>query len=188
MPRPGPAHPVRALHRAGRHRALDPAAHPGNAGVPQARRGAEDRAGADRRSMPQAVGDHLPRGAGAHLGAGPVLHLHRLHLRLRPHDSSCSPSSLVVYAPPTLRASRVLLLAGVLAAPCLAAFAIPFSGYLSDRIGRKKMYIIGAAAMGVWGFVYFGPINTGAATLIFVAMMFSLIAHDMQYGPQAALI
>jgi len=95
---------------------------------------------------------------------------------------------IFAYGTTTLHASRDLLLAGVLAATCLSAFAIPFSGYLSDRIGRKKMYIIGAAAMGVWGFVYFGLINTGSASLIFVAMMFSLLAHDMQYGPQAALI
>ena len=95
---------------------------------------------------------------------------------------------IFAYGTTVLHASRDLLLAGVLAATCLSAFVIPFSGWASDRIGRKRMYILGAAAMGVWGFVYFGLINTGSATLIFVAMMFSLIAHDMQYGPQAALI
>ena len=95
---------------------------------------------------------------------------------------------IFAYGTTVLHASRDLLLAGVLAATCLSAFAIPFSGWASDRIGRKRMYILGAAAMGVWGFVYFGLINAGSATLIFVAMMFSLIAHDMQYGPQAALI
>ena len=70
----------------------------------------------------------------------------------------------------------------------LSAFTIPFSGYLSDVIGRKKMYIIGAATMGVFGFVYFGMIDTGSSALIFIAMVLSLIPHDMQYGPQAALI
>jgi len=95
---------------------------------------------------------------------------------------------IFAYGTTTLHASRDLLLAGVLAATCLSAFTIPFSGYLSDRIGRKKMYIAGCIAMAVWGFVYFGLINTGSAALIFVAMMFSLVAHDMQYGPQAALI
>jgi MFS family permease len=80
------------------------------------------------------------------------------------------------------------LLAGVLAAVCVSAFTIPFSGWLSDRIGRKKMYIIGCATMGIFGFVYFGLIDTGSSVLIFIAMMLSLIPHDMQYGPQAALI
>src|SRR5271169_6114979 len=50
------------------------------------------------------------------------------------------------------------------------------------------MYIIGAATMGVFGFIYFGLIDTGSSVLIFVAMVLSLIPHDMQYGPQAALI
>jgi metabolite-proton symporter len=95
---------------------------------------------------------------------------------------------IFAYGTTTLHASRDLLLAGVLAATCLSAFTIPFSGWASDRIGRKKMYILGCIAMAVWGFVYFGLLNTGSAALIFVAMMFSLVAHDMQYGPQAALI
>jgi MFS family permease len=70
----------------------------------------------------------------------------------------------------------------------LSAITIPLSGYLSDRIGRKKMYIIGAATMGVFGFIYFALIDTGSSVLIFIAMVLSLIPHDMQYGPQAALI
>jgi hypothetical protein len=48
--------------------------------------------------------------------------------------------------------------------------------------------MIGAAVTGVFGFVYFGMLNTGAATIIFLAIVLSLIPHDMMYGPQAALI
>jgi MFS family permease len=95
---------------------------------------------------------------------------------------------IFAYGTTTLHASRDLLLAGVLAAVCLSAITIPLSGHLSDVIGRKKMYIIGAATMGVFGFIYFGMVDTGSAVLIFIAMMLSLIPHDMQYGPQAALI
>ncbi len=95
---------------------------------------------------------------------------------------------IFAYGTTTLHASRDLLLAGVLAAVCVSAFTIPFSGHLSDRIGRKKMYIIGCIAMGIFGFIYFGLIDTGSSVLIFIAMVLSLIPHDMQYGPQAALI
>jgi MFS family permease len=95
---------------------------------------------------------------------------------------------IFAYGTTTLHASRDLLLAGVLAAVCLSAVTIPLSGHLSDVIGRRKMYIIGAAAMGVFGFIYFGMVDTGSPVLIFIAMMLSLIPHDMQYGPQAALI
>jgi MFS family permease len=95
---------------------------------------------------------------------------------------------IFAYGTTVLHASRDMLLAGLICAVCVSAFTIPFSGWLSDVIGRKKMYIIGAATMGVFGFIYFGMIDTGSSTLIFAAMVLSLIPHDMQYGPQAALI
>jgi hypothetical protein len=50
------------------------------------------------------------------------------------------------------------------------------------------MYLFGAVTTGVFGFVYFGLLDTGSLPLIFVAIMFSLIPHDMMYGPQAAFI
>jgi MFS family permease len=95
---------------------------------------------------------------------------------------------IFAYGTGVLHAPRDLLLAGVLAATLLSTITIPLSGHLSDIIGRKKMYIIGCVTMGVFGFVYFALLDTGSATLIFVAMVLSLIPHDMQYGPQAALI
>ena len=76
----------------------------------------------------------------------------------------------------------------VMAAAALSLFSIPFFGHLSDKIGRKRLYMAGAAIMGVWGFAYFGLLNTESSILIFVAVFLSLIPHDMQYGPQAALI
>jgi metabolite-proton symporter len=92
------------------------------------------------------------------------------------------------YGVGTLKVSRDFLLVAVLAASILSFVSIPLFGHLSDRIGRKKMYMIGAAVTGVFGFVYFGLLNTGSATLIFIAIVLSLIPHDMMYGPQAALI
>jgi MFS family permease len=65
---------------------------------------------------------------------------------------------------------------------------IPLFGWLSDKIGRKTMYLIGIAVMAVWGFIYFGLFAAGVATVVFVVIALSLIPHDMQYGPQAALI
>jgi metabolite-proton symporter len=88
----------------------------------------------------------------------------------------------------TLKVSRDFLLIAVLAASVLSFFSIPFSGWISDRIGRRNMYLLGAATMGVFGFIYFGLLATGSLVLIFIAIFLSLIPHDMQYGPQAALI
>jgi MFS family permease len=95
---------------------------------------------------------------------------------------------IFAYGTTTLHAPRDLLLTGVLCATVISAFTIPFSGHLSDKIGRKRMYLIGCATMGVFGFIYFGMIDTASSVLIFAAIVLSLVPHDMQYGPQAALI
>jgi metabolite-proton symporter len=88
----------------------------------------------------------------------------------------------------TLHVSRDFLLTAVLAASVLSFFSIPFFGHLSDRIGRKNVYMVGTIVTGVFGFVYFGMLDTGIAAVIFLAIVLSLIPHDMMYGPQAALI
>jgi MFS family permease len=92
------------------------------------------------------------------------------------------------YGTGTLHVSRDFLLTAVLAASLLSFFSIPFFGHLSDRIGRKSMYMIGAAVTGIFGFIYFGMLNTGIPAVIFTAIVLSLVPHDMMYGPQAALI
>jgi len=92
------------------------------------------------------------------------------------------------YGTGSLKVSRDFLLTAVLCASVLSFVSIPLSGHISDRIGRKRMYIIGAIVTGVFGFVYFGMLNTGSLVVIFLAIVLSLIPHDMMYGPQAALI
>jgi MFS family permease len=92
------------------------------------------------------------------------------------------------YAVGTLHMSRNFILTAVLVAAVVSFVSIPLSGYISDRIGRRKMYMIGAAAVGVFGFAYFAMVDTAQPGLVFIAIVLSLIPHDMQYGPQAALI
>ena len=92
------------------------------------------------------------------------------------------------YGVTTLKVSKDFLLTAVLVASVLSFFTIPFCGYLSDRIGRKRMYLIGAAVMAIFGFIYFGMLDTRNEVWIFIAIVLSLIPHDMMYGPQAALI
>jgi MFS family permease len=84
--------------------------------------------------------------------------------------------------------SRELILSAVLAASLLSFVSIPLSGHISDRIGRRRMYLIGAAVTGLFGFLYFGMLDTALPSAVFIAIFLSLIPHDMQYGPQAALI
>jgi MFS family permease len=93
-----------------------------------------------------------------------------------------------VYGTQVLHASRNLLLSAVIAGCFLSFFVTPLSGYLSDRIGRKRMYLLGAICMGLFGFLYFALLNSLVPSLIFVGIMLSFAIHGMLYGPQAALI
>jgi MFS family permease len=92
------------------------------------------------------------------------------------------------YAVGTLKMDRTFILTAVMVAACVSFFTIPLSGHFSDKIGRKKMYLIGVVAMGVYGFIYFGLMDPTYPVGVFIAIVVSLIPHDMQYGPQAALI
>jgi MFS family permease len=95
---------------------------------------------------------------------------------------------IFAYAVGTLKMNRDFVLAAVMAAAFVSFFSIPIAGHLSDKIGRKSMYLLGVVTMGVFGFVYFAMIDTAIPWVIFLAIVLSLIPHDMQYGPQAALI
>jgi MFS family permease len=73
-------------------------------------------------------------------------------------------------------------------AAAVGFISVPLFGYVSDRIGRRLMYGIGIVCTALFAFPYFGLLNTKVAGLVLVAIVVSLIFHDMQYGPQAALI
>jgi len=92
------------------------------------------------------------------------------------------------YAVGTLKMNRDFILAAVMAAAFVSFFSIPIAGHLSDKIGRKTMYLLGVVTMGIFGFIYFAMVDTATPALVFIAIVLSLIPHDMQYGPQAALI
>jgi MFS family permease len=92
------------------------------------------------------------------------------------------------YTVGTLKMDRNFILTAVIVAACVSFFTIPLAGHISDKIGRKNMYLIGVVAMGLFGFLYFGMVDTAIPSAVFIAIVLSLIPHDMQYGPQAALI
>jgi len=80
------------------------------------------------------------------------------------------------------------VLIGTLCAAGLELVLVPYFGHKSDTVGRKKIYMTGAALMGVWGFAYFALLDSGVTWLVFAALVVGLVPHAMQYGPQASLI
>jgi MFS family permease len=92
------------------------------------------------------------------------------------------------YGTTVLGMTRDFLLVALLALSCVSCITTPLFGHLSDRLGRKRTYVIGAVLMALFGFVYFALLDTRVPLWVFLAITFSLVPHDLMYGPQAALI
>jgi MFS family permease len=92
------------------------------------------------------------------------------------------------YGTQVLHTSRDFLLSAVIGGCLLSVVATPLSGYLSDRIGRRRWYLCGAVAMGIFGFIYFAFLNSLVPAFMFIGIMLSFVMHGILYGPQAALI
>src|ERR1700722_9239362 len=81
---------------------------------------------------------------------------------------------IFTYGTTVLGQTRNFLLIGVIAQTVLGFLWVTVSGYLSDVIGRKNMFMIACVIMGVFGFVYFAMLDTMNPTVIFIAISISL--------------
>ena len=95
---------------------------------------------------------------------------------------------IFTYATTVLGAPRNFVLMAVLVQAVLGFIWVPIAGHLSDRIGRKRMYMIGSIFVGIFGFIYFALLDTKVPSLMFIAIALSLLPAMTCYGPQAALI
>lgn len=95
---------------------------------------------------------------------------------------------IFTYGTGVLGQSRDFLLWGVIAQTVLGFLWVTCAGYLSDRIGRKNMFMLGCVIMGIFGFVYYAMLDTMNPTIIFIAIAISLVPVMTLYGPEAALI
>jgi len=97
-------------------------------------------------------------------------------------------SFIFSYGTTTLGLSRELLLMGVMAASVLSWFTIPFAGWLSDRYGRKRIFMIGGVWIVLYGFVYFWMLDTRNEAMVIAAIVLSLIPHDLMWGAFGAFV
>jgi MFS family permease len=63
---------------------------------------------------------------------------------------------------------------------------IPIVGALSDRVGRRPLYLLGAVGVSVWSFVFFGLLDSRSDGKIILAVVVGLMLHALMYAPQAA--
>jgi MFS transporter, MHS family, shikimate and dehydroshikimate transport protein len=96
-------------------------------------------------------------------------------------------TGMLDYGTRTLGVSQNTMLAAVLISSFAQIFFLPGWSALSDRVGRRPVYLAGAVLLGLWAFPMFWLVNTKVAVLITAALFIGQLFLSMMYGPQAAL-
>lgn len=95
-------------------------------------------------------------------------------------------SYLINYATAEAGMTNSTILTIVLISSVVSFFAIPYFAGLSDRFGRRPLYLVGVVGMGVSAFLLFWATDTGSFWLTLAAHIFGLGSLSVAYGPQAA--
>jgi MFS transporter, MHS family, shikimate and dehydroshikimate transport protein len=96
---------------------------------------------------------------------------------------------VLVYGTQKVGIARETVLNGILIAAACALVAIPLCGALSDRLGRRPVYLFGACVTGLFAYPLFWLLDTGSTPLVWLALVVALVfGHAPMYGPQAAFL
>jgi MFS family permease len=90
------------------------------------------------------------------------------------------------YATGQLGVAQAAVLNSVLLASAVHLFVIPAFGVLSDRYGRRPVYLGGAIGLAGFAFPFFWMVSSGHSAMIFLAITLGLVTHAAMYAPQAA--
>src|ERR1700726_2200402 len=94
---------------------------------------------------------------------------------------------VVGYATTRLGLPKPMMLDAVMYAALLEMISLPLFGWLSDRIGRRPLYILGALFTIAFAFPLFWMLDTKSEFLIFAAIMIAMnFGHGMMFGPESA--
>jgi metabolite-proton symporter len=92
----------------------------------------------------------------------------------------------ITYAVDYLGLNKDVVLRALLIGATIQFLAVPAIGALSDRVGRRPLYLAGAAGVGIWTFVFFNLFDSGSSASILLAVVVGLLFHSLMYAPQAA--
>jgi metabolite-proton symporter len=93
---------------------------------------------------------------------------------------------VLTYVTTYLEADTDLILQMLLIAAAGQFFLIPAVGALSDRVGRRPLYLTGAVGVAVWSFFFFDLVKTQESGPVLLAVAVGLFFHSLMYAPQAA--
>src|SRR5262245_6835509 len=93
----------------------------------------------------------------------------------------------VAYGTATIGIAREVLLLAVMVGSVVMIPALILCGALSDRFGRRGIFLLGAILSGLWAFAVFPLIESGSPLAITAAITVALFFVSLMYGPQAAL-
>jgi MFS family permease len=93
---------------------------------------------------------------------------------------------VLVYITSRLGLASTIGLQAVLIGSVIHFVSIPLWGALSDQIGRRPVYLIGAVGIGLWAWAFFALLDTKNTFAVIVAVTVGLVLHGAMYGPQAA--
>jgi MFS transporter, MHS family, shikimate and dehydroshikimate transport protein len=93
----------------------------------------------------------------------------------------------LTYGEDTLKIDRNVLLAAIVICATLSCIVIPFWGALTDRIGRRKVFLWGAIGSIACAIAYFPLLGTGSALVIVLTFIVVMnIPHDAQYATESS--
>ena len=96
---------------------------------------------------------------------------------------------VLVYATQQVKMPQETVLNAMLFAAACELVAIPAYGALSDRVGRRPVYLFGAVMTAVLAYPLFLLLDTGSTPMVVLAMFLVFIfSHAPMYGPQAAFL
>jgi metabolite-proton symporter len=95
---------------------------------------------------------------------------------------------ITTYVTQRLDLPSSFVLGAVLIGAAVHLVTIPIWGALSDRFGRKPIYLLGAVGVGIWAFVFIALVDTRNFGLTVLAVVGGLVFHGAMYGPQAAFL